>query len=257
MRITFLGTSSGKASLKRFHSSLFISTVNYNLLVDAGDGISRALLNNKIDFNSINGIIITHLHADHFSGLASLITQMKLTNRTSQLEIFVHESILQSIKEFLLRSYLIPERMKFKIKYEPFTDNKRNKISERFFFSAKKNSHFEDIKKYSTKYPDLILYSASLLFEWGKKKIVYTSDIGSVNDLFLFKRIHPDIFICEATHISTETLVKKIKLVDPGSTYLTHYNDEDKKHISEILAREATKNLQKIFIAEDSLSFEL
>lgn len=257
MRISFLGTSSGKASLKRFHSSLFVSTQNYNLLVDAGDGITRALLSRSISFNSIDGIILTHLHPDHYSGLASLIVQMKLMKRIKRLEIFVHGSLLQSIKEFLIKSYLIPERMKFKIKYKPFTDNTRNKISERFFFSAKKNSHFEELKKYSTKYPDLVLYSASLLFEWKKKKIIYTSDIGSEEDLFLFKGIHSDIFICEAAHIPTETLVNKIKLLNLGSTYLTHYSDEDTKHISEILAREAAKNLQKILIAEDSLSFEL
>ena len=74
MKIKFVGTSSGKASLNRFHSSLLLSSENYNLLVDAGDGISRALLVNGINFNSINGIIFTHLHPDHFSGLPALIS---------------------------------------------------------------------------------------------------------------------------------------------------------------------------------------
>lgn len=257
MRITFLGTSSGKTSVKRFHSSLFIAIKKYYLLVDAGDGISCALLNNKIDFNSINGIIITHLHADHFSGLSSLITQMKLANRTNHLEIFIHRSLVEVIKEFLLRMYLIPERMKFKINYKTFVDSKHIKISEGFFFSAKKNSHFDELKKYSTKYPDLVLYSASLLFEWEMKKIIYTSDIGSVEDLLLFKNVRPDIFICEATHIPIGTLINKIELIRPEKVYLTHYSDENKNFVREILTRPARKILPEIFLAKDSLSIEL
>jgi len=78
LEIKFVGTGSGKTLLKRYHSSFLIKTEAYNLLVDAGDGISRALLNQKVTFDSINGILISHLHPDHYSGLPSLIIQMKL-----------------------------------------------------------------------------------------------------------------------------------------------------------------------------------
>ena len=72
MVITFIGTGSGEASLKREHSSILISSEKFNLLIDTGDGISKAILKAGIDFNSINGIIFTHLHPDHYSGLAVL-----------------------------------------------------------------------------------------------------------------------------------------------------------------------------------------
>ncbi|MCU0415336.1 MAG: MBL fold metallo-hydrolase, partial [Ignavibacteriaceae bacterium] len=81
MKITFIGTSSGKVSLTRFHSSLVISSEKYNLLVDAGDGISRAIISNGINFKKINGVLFTHLHPDHFSGLPALIVQMKMMNK--------------------------------------------------------------------------------------------------------------------------------------------------------------------------------
>ena len=44
--------------------------------------------------------------------------------------------------------------------------------------------------------------SSSFLFNVGKKKIVYTSDVGSSDDLYLFNNIQPDIFITETTHLS-------------------------------------------------------
>ncbi len=97
--IKFIGTGSGKISLNRFHSSFLISTEKFNLLVDAGDGISKALLIQKIDFNSIDGILISHLHADHFSGLPSLIAQMKMNNREKDLSIFANENLINFIKD--------------------------------------------------------------------------------------------------------------------------------------------------------------
>ena len=66
--LKFIGTGSGKTSLNRFHSSFFIKTSNYNLLIDAGDGESKALLSQGIDFNTIDGILFTHLHPDHYTG---------------------------------------------------------------------------------------------------------------------------------------------------------------------------------------------
>jgi ribonuclease Z len=91
LEIKFLGTGSGKASLTRHHSSFLLSIGNYNLLVDAGDGISRAFLLQKIPFNSVDGILFSHFHPDHYAGIVSLIAQMKMESRENKLELFAHE----------------------------------------------------------------------------------------------------------------------------------------------------------------------
>ena len=106
MKIKFLGTGSGKTSLNRYHSSLLISSSKYNLLVDCGDGISKAILAQNIDFNSINSVLISHFHSDHFSGLPSLITQMKLSSRKNELKIFVHSSEKDFLEDFIFHSYI-------------------------------------------------------------------------------------------------------------------------------------------------------
>lgn len=256
MKITFLGTSSGKASTKRFHSSILFSSENYNLLVDAGDGISRALVSNGIKFNSIDGILFTHLHPDHFSGLAALIVQMKMMNRIEPLQIFIHESLVKVVKEFLVRSYLLPEKMGFEIQYESFRDDKPFNITEKFSFLARKNSHLSDLEKYRTKYPSLSLYSGSFLFESVDKKIIYTSDIGSEEDLLLFSEIIPDLFISEVTHISPLALLENIKSIKPKMIYLTHYTDEEIPKLSEIMANLPNTLKERVILAADSISFD-
>ena len=78
MKIIFLGTSSGKVSVTRNYSSILFSSGEYNLLVDAREGISRSLVKNNISFDSVDGILLTHLHPDHSAGLPGLIIQMKM-----------------------------------------------------------------------------------------------------------------------------------------------------------------------------------
>jgi ribonuclease Z len=257
VKITFVGTSSGKASLNRSHSSLLFTSEEYNLLVDAGDGISRALMSNGINFEIINGILFTHLHPDHFSGLPALIVQMKMMNRNEPLDIFIHESLKTFVEEFLLQSYLLPERMGFEINYKTFYDDERFIITEKFSFLARKNSHLSNLEKFRGKYPSLSLFSASFLFEAGNKKVIYTSDIGSEGDLLLFEDYVPDIFISELTHISPLAIIKKILKINPGKVYLTHYSDEDIPSISEILANLPRDLKEKVKLAMDNLSFEI
>lgn len=257
MKITFIGTSSGKASLNRNHSALLFSSEKYNLLVDAGDGISRALISSGINFNSFDGILLTHLHPDHFSGLPALIVQMKMMNRNEPLDIFIHESLTSVVEEFLLRSYLLPEKMVFEIHYKTFRDDECFNITEDFSFIARKNSHLSDLEKFRSEYSSLSFYSASFLFETGNKKIIYTSDIGSEKDLFLFSEVVPDIFISEVTHLSPSIILDNIIGQNPGKIYLTHYSDEVIPALSEILATLPAELKEKVKLAEDGLSFEI
>jgi len=257
VKITFIGTGSGKASLNRNHSSLLFTSEEYNLLVDAGDGISRALISNGISFKTINGILFTHLHPDHFSGLPSLIVQMKMLNRNEPLDIFIHESLKPVVEEFLIRSYLLPERMEFEIHYKAFADNERFIITEEFSFLARKNSHLGNLEKFQIKYPSLSLYSASFLFETRDIKVIYTSDIGSEEDLLLFREFVPDIFISEMTHISIAAIIESVIKINLGKVYLTHYSDEDIPKISEILASLPKTLREKVKLVEDGLFFEI
>ena len=124
MKIKFLGTGSGKTSLNRYHSSFLLSSSNHNLLVDCGDGISKAILKQNINFNSIDSILISHFHADHFSGLPSLITQMKLTSRKNDLTIYVQLSEKDFLEDFIFHSYLFKERMAFNFNIVSFDEEK-------------------------------------------------------------------------------------------------------------------------------------
>ena len=108
--IVFIGTSSGKTSLKRFHSSLLVKSQSFNLLIDCGDGTAKALLSLGISLDLIDGILFSHLHPDHSAGFASLIVQMKQLKREKKLRIFCHKNLAETLKMFLHYSFVFTER---------------------------------------------------------------------------------------------------------------------------------------------------
>ncbi len=249
--IIFIGTGSGKASLKRYFSSFIISHQNYNLLIDAGDGISRALLSQNIPYSDINGIILTHLHPDHFSGLASLIVQMKLTGRNNPLQLFVNENLERVIEDFLYHSYIFKQKMGFEIMIETFNHDEVFRIKNDLSFTGRQNSHLNKYKEYVDE-RELNFVSSSILFEINGKKIFYTGDIGDREDLFLFEENKLDLMISEITHINLNDLLEAYKILKPHKLYLTHISDDDEKLLSNMTGMNAN-----IIPAADGFSINL
>jgi len=256
MEITFIGTGSGKASLKREHSSILISSKNYNLLVDAGDGISKAFLKTGIDFNSVDGIIFSHLHPDHYTGLAALIVQMKMYKRNEPLTIFIHEELVNAINDFLINSYLFPERLGFKINYEPFTIKKSFLINDEIEFLADQNSHLTGLTAYEN-YSNKSFACLSFLFKVGEKRIHYTGDVGNKDDLYLFKDSKTDIFITESTHISLDEILTAAKKNNPSKIILTHITEEDESKLNFDVKQLPEEVKKEIIIAKDGLKIKL
>ncbi len=256
MSIKFIGSGSGKTSLKRFHSSILFSTNDFVILVDAGDGISKALLSLNISFNEIDGILISHLHPDHFAGLSGLIIQMKLIKRTKKLKIFIHKNLIENVKNFLFQSYIFSANLSFEIVFIEFEESKELTIVKNFKFISKQNSHLEKYKKFDEN--NLLSFSSSsFLFFIDDKKIFYTGDIGHKSDLFSFKDYEIDLLITEISHVSLEEINSAGIILKAKKIYLTHISDVDEENINSFFKSLNEDKRGKFVTAYDGLSFNL
>lgn len=253
MELIFVGTSSGKTSKDRFHSSLLFKTNSNNVLIDTGDSISRALLAQKISVNSISDIIYSHYHSDHLAGLPSLLTQMIIENRKGPLTIYTHTDLLEPIKEFIKISFLFVETFKFEINFVGFDFNKSYKINDEFNFIAKQNSHIRN--KHNLTSTNIEFISSSFLFKTGNQNIIYTSDIGKSDDLYIFQDHEANLFITETTHIPLNKIEDAITILDPERTILTHIENE--LELTDWYNSLTEKFRKKIILAHDGLNIEL
>jgi ribonuclease Z len=249
MELIFVGTSSGRASLNRFHSSLLFKLNENSILIDAGDGVSKALLKQEISYSSISDIILTHYHSDHLAGLPSLLTQMVILNRTQSLKIHTHKDLVKPLRIFLETSFLFLNTFKFLVEIVGFEFNSEINTIDHFRFIARQNSHIKN--KHKLDIHELKFLSSSFLFQTRNQKIVYTSDIGNSEDLYLFNDIQPDLFITETTHVDFSQIENSITILNPSKVYLTHIDDEQKIKTWFKKLPEETK--KKFIIAEDEM----
>lgn len=252
-KIFFIGTGSAKTSLKKFHTSLLVTASNTNLLIDCGDGISRKLKELQFDINTIQNILITHLHPDHFSGLATLLVQMKLQKRTKPLNIFIHNDLVNFIILFFDQIYLFKERLPFNLNLCKYDFEKIIKINDGFNFISKQNSH---LTKYSNSETNnsISFVSPSFLFEIVDKKLHYTSDIGDKKDLNLFNS-EIDVLVAEAIHIEFSDIFEFIKNKSIKKCFIVHFDEDKEDLIKKFFKNEITEG--KVFIPNDGNEYFL
>lgn len=252
-KLVFIGTSSGKTSLKRYHSSILISFNNFNVLVDCGDAVSRALLSSKNDPNNIDALVISHFHPDHISGLGSLITQMKLTKREKPLSIYTHQDFVSTIKFFLYNQYLFINKLKFAIRFHSYTFDENTELVKNLSFLPRRNSHL-DKNRDDAGMGKISFDSSSFLFTVNKKNIFYTGDIGKEDDLYLFGDQSIEVMISEATHEEPASIIKAFTELNAKKLYITHIADEDEEKILNAIKEQKDQN---IYAASDGLTVQL
>jgi ribonuclease Z len=86
--VTILGNNSALPAYNR-HPTAQVITLNDNLfLLDCGEGTQMQMNLYRIRRSRINHIFISHLHGDHYFGLAGLITSFGLMNRIQDLHLY-------------------------------------------------------------------------------------------------------------------------------------------------------------------------
>lgn len=101
MDIHFLGTGSAYPSAIRDHTSICVTTNNYQFLIDVSGNPCKTLKQLHIDCCELDAILFTHFHIDHVYGLPALLWGMRLEKRTKPLTIFCDVHDEEKLTEWL------------------------------------------------------------------------------------------------------------------------------------------------------------
>jgi ribonuclease Z len=98
MNVTILGNNSAVPAFDRHPTAQVVTTADDCFLVDCGEGTQVQLIRYKVRRSRISHIFISHLHGDHFFGLAGLVTSFGLLGRQQPLHIFAPGNLEAIIK---------------------------------------------------------------------------------------------------------------------------------------------------------------
>ena len=81
MRLTVIGSGDAFGSGGRFNTCFWVETAKATLLIDCGASSPVALKARGLDFSRVDGVVLSHLHGDHFGGLPFFLLDAQLITR--------------------------------------------------------------------------------------------------------------------------------------------------------------------------------
>ena len=86
--LTILGAGSATPNLRLHPTAQLITVGSDYMLIDCGEGTQFRLIEQKIRPGRLRYIFISHLHGDHYFGLAPLLSTLNMSGRTEDLYLF-------------------------------------------------------------------------------------------------------------------------------------------------------------------------
>jgi ribonuclease Z len=96
--LTILGTGAAVPRLSRATTAHYVNCHNRQILLDCGEGTQIQFRKFRLKFQSLDIILISHLHGDHVFGLPGLISTMGLLGRKKPLKIIGPKGIEKLLK---------------------------------------------------------------------------------------------------------------------------------------------------------------
>lgn len=123
--LTILGAGSATPTLRMHPTAQLLTVNNEYMLIDCGEGTQFRLLEQRIKPGRLRYIFISHLHGDHYFGLAPLLSTLNLGGRTEDLYLFGPHGL----DEVLTTIFRVSDsRLGYKLHFQPVDPNQSTLI---------------------------------------------------------------------------------------------------------------------------------
>jgi len=232
MRVHFLGCGDAFGSGGRFNTCFHITGRQANFLIDCGATSLVALKRAQVDRNSIDLILVTHFHADHFGGVPFFVLDAQFFAKRSRPLTIAGPA---GLREWYVRAM----EAAF-----PGSSQTRQKF-ELALVELPPKQIWRGHGLVAT--PALVRHGQpdgpfhAYRIEVEDKVIAYTGDTEWTDSLIEVGR-DADLFIAEAyfyektvpLHLSYKTLLAKLSAIRPRRLILTHMNEDMLAHAREV-----------------------
>jgi ribonuclease BN (tRNA processing enzyme) len=247
MKLTIVGSGDAFGSGGRCNTCFWLDTAGGTLLVDFGASAPPALKARGLDPNKIDGIVLSHLHGDHFGGLPFLLLDYQFLLRRERPLMIVgppgtKQRIDAAMEVFFQKS--TGSKWKYDWRVEEIPVGVESDVLGHPIVTT------EVIHQSGAP-------STALRLSDGEKIFAYSGDTEWTEALIPIAR-GANLFICEcyayagklAGHMTWEILQTKLAALAAERTMLTHMNPS-------MLAKADEARGAGVLVAEDGLVVEI
>ncbi len=203
--LTCLGVGDGWPCGDRRHAAFLYRFGQTNLLVDCGEPVDASLRAHGMRPDTIDNLLISHLHSDHIGGFFMLMQGFWLEGRRKELPIHMPGGAIKPLREMLRTVYVFDELLNFRPKFQPLKAASTFK-ARGVQITAFPTSHLEGFRsKFQNKY-DMDFNAFSFLFHHRGLRIGHSADLGKPEDLEPLLEKPLDLLVCELAHFPPEEM---------------------------------------------------
>ena len=232
VRVRFVGSGDSFGSGGRFQTCILVDIPSCRFAIDFGTSSLIALTQQGIEHNSIDAILLTHLHADHCGGVPFLLMDAMLAaKRTRPLTIAGPRDV--KYRMFQLCEALFPGMHvmtpTFPLQYVDLEPNRRNQVLTDVVVVPQEARHTAETNP------------LALRVEAGDRIVAYTGDGEWTENLAKIGK-DADLVIAECYfyakpvkwHLNYPVLVQHLKDFQAKRVILTHMSREMLAHVGEV-----------------------
>jgi ribonuclease BN (tRNA processing enzyme) len=231
--LTCFGVGDGWPCADRNHAAFLYRIGKRSILVDCGEPVDRSLKAGGVSYDSIDGVFLSHLHADHVGGLFMLMQGFWLEGRKRALPVHLPGRAIKPLQAMFDAVLLFDELLPFKRRLLPLKSGQPSKLGE-ITVTPHPSTHLGGLRRRFGKKARLDFSAFCFLIESGKLRIGHSGDLGRPEDLDPLVAGPLDLMVCELSHFT------------PGKIFSYFQGRRIKKLIFVHLSEAQWKNLSKL-----------
>jgi ribonuclease BN (tRNA processing enzyme) len=247
MRLTIVGSGDAFGSGGRFNTCFFLETAKGTLLIDCGASAPVALKKCGLDANLIDGVILSHLHGDHFGGLPFLLLDGQFLGKRERELVIAGPPGTRARLDALLEVF--------------FPRSTLNKWRFPWHVIEIEVGRATEVLGHAVTTTEVVHYSGApstaIVLADGQKRFAYSGDTEWVEDLVAVAD-DADLFVVECYgysgqltgHITWDVLAPRLPDLRARRIMLTHMNPS-------MLGRVNEARAAGVLIAEDGLVIDV
>jgi ribonuclease BN (tRNA processing enzyme) len=230
VRVRFLGSGDAFGSGGRFQTCILVRSSHGSTLIDCGASSLIAMKRFGVDPNSVEAVLLSHLHGDHFGGLPFLILDGQFSRRTRPLTIAGPPGVEERVRAAM--EVLFPgssqTRQRFDLRFVELAVEAETLVGS-VLVTAFPAEHASGAPAFA------------LRVECDGRTIAYSGDTAWTEGLIRVAD-DADLLICEAYyfekrvpfHLDYQTLMRHRASLRCGRIVLTHMSSDMLSHIGTV-----------------------
>ncbi|SEA74871.1 phosphoribosyl 1,2-cyclic phosphate phosphodiesterase [Flavobacterium gillisiae] len=223
---------------KRLRVSVWISWDEHSYVIDCGPDFRQQMLASNCQ--KVDGILFTHEHADHTSGLDDI---RPFNFKQGEIPIYAHHRVINNLKE--------------RFDYIFRTENRYPGAPSVKTIAVVNNEPFQIGSKVAI--PVNVMHGDLQVFGYRIDDFAYLTDVKTIDESEIHKLKGLKVLVINAlreeqhfSHLNLEEALDLIALLKPEKTYLTHIS-----HVFGFHEEVQKKLPENVFLAYDNLEITL